>query len=330
MTCRRPLLGLAAAAALAPAAARAQAWAPSRPVRIVVPIAAGGAIDITARMLGEKLQPVLGQPIVVENRAGAGGNIGAEFVSHAEKDGHTLLLGAANTLAANKFLYGSRMPIDPLVALAPLTRVSTGTILMVVNAQRPWKSFAELVAAAKAKPGEISMGSSGTGTTSHLYMELVKKVAGIDITHVPYRGGGPAIQDLLSGNIDMMFDVMPALMPHVREGRFRALAVGSAERATYVPGLEGVPGMNELLPGQGVDAQVWYAMAAPAGTPAPILARLHGAIAQVVQAPDFRERLVPLGFQAIADTSPEAFGAFWKAEERRWKTLVEISGAQAE
>ena len=325
---RRPLLGLAAA--LAPAAARAQAWAPSRPMRLVVPIAAGGALDITARMLGEKLQPMLGQPVVVENRAGAGGNIGAEFVAHAEKDGHTLLVAAANTLAANKYLYGSRMPIDPLKELSPVTRVSTGTILMVVNAERPWKTFTELVAAAKAAPGKITMGSSGTGTTSHLYMELVKKVAGIDITHVPYRGGGPAIQDLLAGNIDMMFDVMPALMPHVREGRFRALAVGSAERVTYVPGLENVPSMGELLPGKGVDAQVWYAVMAPAGTPEPVLARLHGAITDVVKAPEFGERLVPLGFQPVTDASPEAFRAFWKAEEGRWKTLVEISGAQAE
>src|SRR3954447_24335865 len=319
---RRPLFGLAAAA-LVPAAARAQGsaptWAPNRPVRLVVPIAAGGALDITARMLGEKLSPLLGQPVVVENRAGAGGNIGAEFVARSDKDGHTLLIGAANTLAANKYLYGSRMPIDPLKELAPITRVSTGTILLVVNAQRSWKSFAELVAAAKKDPGKITMGSSGTGTTSHLYMEMVKRVAGIDITHVPYRGGGPAIQDLLSGNIDMMFDVMPALMPHVREGRFRAIAVGSAGRVTYVPGLEDVPGMDELLPGKGVDAQVWYALLAPAGTPAPVLARLHDVAVQVVQAPEFGERLVPLGFQPVTDASPEAFGAFWKAEEGRWK-----------
>jgi tripartite-type tricarboxylate transporter receptor subunit TctC len=330
---RRPLFGLAAAA-LVPAAARAQGsaptWAPNRPVRLVVPIAAGGALDITARMLGEKLAPLLGQPVVVENRAGAGGNIGAEFVARSEKDGHTLLIGAANTLAANKYLYGSRMPIDPLKELAPITRVSTGTILLVVNAQRPWKSFEELVAAAKKDPGKITMGSSGTGTTSHLYMELVKRVAGIDITHVPYRGGGPAIQDLVAGNIDMMFDVMPALMPHVREGRFRALAVGSAERITYVPGLETVPSMGELLPGKGVDAQVWYATMAPAGTPEPVLSRLHAAISQVAKAPEFGARLIPLGFQPLTDVSPEAFGAFWRGEEARWKTLVEISGAQAE
>jgi tripartite-type tricarboxylate transporter receptor subunit TctC len=161
-------------------------------------------------------------------------------------------------------------------------------------------------------------------------MELVKRVAGIDITHVPYRGGGPAIQDLLAGNIDMMFDVMPALMPHVREGRFRALAVGSAERVTYVPGLESVPGMGELLPGKGVDAQVWYATLAPAGTPAPIIDRWYAAIAEVVRSPEFAEKLVPLGFKPMVDASPAAFGAFMRNEEAAWKSLVEISGAQAE
>jgi tripartite-type tricarboxylate transporter receptor subunit TctC len=329
MLARRPLLGLAAA--LPALGARAQApWVPNRPVRLVVPIAAGGALDLTARLLGEKLGPLMGQTVVVENRAGAGGNIGAEAVAKSDKDGQTLLIAAANTLVANKYLYGNRMPIDPLTALAPITRVSTGTILLVVNAQRPWRSFADLVAAAKKDPGRITMGSSGTGTTSHLYMELVKRVAGIDITHVPYRGGGPAIQDLVAGNIDMMFDVMPALMPHVREGRFRPLAVGSAERVTFVPGLENVPSMNELLPGRGVDAQVWYAILAPAGTPAPIIDRWYAAIAEAVKSPEFGEKLVPLGFKPMVDASPAAFGEFMRSEEAAWKRLVEISGAQAE
>ena len=166
MTHRRTLLGLAAALPALPA--RAQDWAPSRTVRLIVPIAAGGALDITARLLAEKLAPIVGQSIVVENRAGAGGNIGAEAVARSDKDGHTLLIAAANTLVANKYLYGSRMPIDPLAELAPITRVSTGTILMVVNSQRPWRDFAALIAAAQRDPGKISMGSSGTGTTPTL------------------------------------------------------------------------------------------------------------------------------------------------------------------
>jgi tripartite-type tricarboxylate transporter receptor subunit TctC len=328
MITRRTALATPLAALAAPALAQGS-W-PSRPVRIVVPIAAGGALDITARMLAERLQNALGQPFVVENRAGAGGNIGSQHVAQSPPDGHTLMLAAANTLAANKFLYGARMPIDPLRDLGPVTRVSTGTILLVVNSQRPWRSFAELIAFAKANPGRVAMGSSGTGTTSHLFIERVKRAAGVDITHVPYRGGGPAIQDLVAGTIDMMFDVMPALMPHVREGRFRALAVGSAQRIGFVPGLESVPGMAELLPGEAIDAQAWYAMVTPAGMPRAILDRVHAQVVQVVRAADFGERLVPLGFQPVADATPEAFLEFWRAEEIRWRHLVEISGATAE
>ena len=325
---RRAALAMPLALLAAPALGQA-AW-PSRPVRIVVPIAAGGALDITARMLAERLQAGLGQPFVVENRAGAGGNIGSQHVAQSPADGHTLMLAAANTLAANKFLYGPRMPIDPLRDLGPVTRVSTGTILMVVNAQRPWRSFQELVTFARANPGRVSMGSSGTGTTSHLFIERAKRALNIDITHVPYRGGGPAIQDLVAGNIDMMFDVMPALMPHVREGRLRALAVGSAQRITFVPGLEAVPGMAELMPNEAIDAQAWYAVVSPANLPRPVLDRVHAAIVEVVRRPDFGERLTPLGFQPVVDATPEAFLEFWRAEEAKWRQLVEISGATAE
>ena len=323
---RRHLLTLPC---VAPAMAQ-PVWAPSRPVRLIVNIAPGGALDLTARLLGERATPFLGQPVVVENRAGAGGNIGAQFTAQAEKDGHTVMLCAANTLAANKWLYGARMPIEPTRDLAPISRVSTGTILMVVNAGRPWRSFAELIAYARANPGRVTMGSSGTGTTSHLFIEKVKRATGVDITHVPYRGGGPAIQDLVAGNIDMMFDVMPALMPHVREGRLRALAVGSAERVTYVPGVESVPGMDELLPGQGIDAQAWYALVAPGGTAAPILARWHEVVVRVIRDSDMAARLRPLGFQPMVDESPAAFLAFWRQEEVAWRQLVELSGATAE
>jgi tripartite-type tricarboxylate transporter receptor subunit TctC len=219
------------------------------------------------------------------------------------------------------------MPFDPIRDFAPITRVSSGTVLLVVNAQRPWRSFAELVAAAKAEPGRLTMGSSGTGTVSHLTISSVNRAAGIDITHVPYRGGGPAIADLLAGTIDMMFDVIPALMPHVREGRFRPLAVGSAERVTYVPELRDVPGMREVLPGSNIDMQSWYAVTAPARTPAPVVARLHELITQVVKSDDFRARLQPLGFEPVADATPAAFGAYKAGQETVWRALVEASGA---
>jgi tripartite-type tricarboxylate transporter receptor subunit TctC len=324
---RRALLA-APFLALAPAA-RAQGF-PSRPVRIVVPLPPGGAVDITARLLAERLPVFLGQPVIVENRGGAGGNIGAEAVARAEPDGHTILLGTVTLLAANRFLYARSMPIEPLRDLAPLTRAATGTVLLVVNANRPWRSFAELLAAARAAPGRITMGSSGIGAVSHLTLATLNRAAGVDITHVPYRGGGPAIADLVAGNIDMMFDVIPALMPHVREGRFRPLAVGSAERVTYVPELGDVPGMAEVLPGSGIDMQSWYAFAAPARTPPAALSALHAAILSAVDEPGFAERLRPLGFTPIRDASPEAFGAFWRAEEARWQAIVQASGATLE
>jgi len=327
---RRHLLTTAALAApalaLGTGPARAQAF-PSRPLRIVVPFAPGGAVDITGRLLAEKLQPILNQQLLVENRGGAGGNLGADVVAKAEKDGHTILLGTATILAANKFLFRRGMPFDAARDFAPITRVSTGTVLLVVNSQRPWQSFGELIEAARRAPGRLTMGSSGTGTASHLTISAVSRAAGVDITHVPYRGGGPAITDLLAGSIDMMFDVMPALMPHVRDGRFRALAVGSADRVDYVPGLENVPGMRELLPQAGIDMQSWYAVTAPAGTPADRIATLHRAILQVVRTDDFRNRLQPLGFKPIWDETPASFGEYMRAEEQVWERIVAASGA---
>ena len=324
---RRTVLGAALAAPLIlPGAASAQAF-PNRALRIIVPFPPGGAVDITGRLLAERLQPIVGQNVVVDNRGGAGGNIGADAVAKADPDGHTILLGTATILAANKYLYRRSMPFDPVRDLAPVTRVSTGTVLLVVNADRPWQTFADLVAAAKAAPGRISMGSSGAGTVSHLTISSVNRAAGIDITHVPYRGGGPAIADLLGGSIDMMFDVIPALMPHVRSGRFRPLAVGSADRVTYVPELANVPGMREALPQSGIDMQSWYSVSAPGRTPAPILAQLHTAITTVVKSDDFRARLQPLGFAPIWDETPAAFGVYLQAQDVVWRTLVEQSGA---
>ena len=327
---RRALFqGLAAATLPLPALAQAP-WSPSRPIRVVVPIAPGGANDILARLVAERLPTILGQPVVVENRPGAGGNIGAQSVVQAEKDGHTILFTSANVLTANKYLYGARMPFDAQRDLAPVTRVGIGTILMVANASRPWRSFQELVADAKRRPGAISMGSSGTGTISHLYMARVNRAAGTDITHIPYRGGGPAIQDLVAGNIDIMFDVIPALLPHIREGRFRPLAAGSAKRIDYVPELAQIPGMEELLPGAGIDALNWWCVVAPMGTPAPAIERLRAAIAEVVETPQVSERMLSLTIKPTIDPSPEAFGAFWRGQDPVWRDLVEVSGATAE
>lgn len=323
---RRSLLATSFALA-ASSAARAQEDFPSRSLRLVLPFTPGGAVDLTGRLLAELLAPVLGQAVAVENRGGAAGNLGGDSVARAAKDGYSLLLGSATLLAANKFLFPKTMPFDPLVDLAPVSRVAGGTLLLVVNADRPWRSFAELVAAAKQKPGRIVMGSSGTGSVSQLMLAALNRAAGIEIAHLPYRGGAAAIQDLRAGGIDMMFDVIPALMPPVRAGRFRPLAVASAGRVTFVPELRDVPGMAELLPGAGIDMRTWYAVMATGGTPEDRLAILHRAVRQVVRAEPFRARLEPLGFTPVSDASPGDCLDYLRAQEGVWKDLVDMAGA---
>jgi len=325
---RRAALLAALTAPLVHRGVQAQGF-PSRPVRIVVPFPPGGAADLTARLLAERMTPLLGQTVVVENRPGAGGNIAAEAVARSEPDGHTVFLGGATILCANRFLYRS-IPFDPLRDFVHISRVSVGTTLLVVNANRPWHSFGELIEAAKKAPGRITSASSGQGTISHLTISKLMRSAGIEINHIPYRGLAPGLNDLLAGTVDMIFDGMPALMPHVREGRLRALAVGSARRVTYVPGLEEVPSMGELLPGSDMDMEFWYCISAPAGTPSVAVQRLHEATVRVVRSSDYGEKLRPLGFTAIADDSPAAFAAFVEAQQPIWKDLVEVSGARLE
>jgi tripartite-type tricarboxylate transporter receptor subunit TctC len=325
---RRPLLLSALAA---PAVARAQGAAggfPQRPLRIIVPFPPGGAADITARLLADPMSGVLGQPIVVENRPGAGGNIAAEATARAAPDGHTLFLGGATILLANRYLYRSAMPFDTWRDLAHVSRVSGGTTLLVVNANRPWRTVQELVAAAKAAPGRITSGSSGIGTISHLTISKFMRTAGIEINHVPYRGLAPGLNDLLAGTIDMLFDGMPALMPHVREGRLRALCVGSQERVTYVPGIEHLPGMKEVFPGSDMDMSFWYSINTTAGTPPEAIGRLHAATLAAARNEEYGRRLLPLGFTAVWDESPEEFLAYMRAQEPVWRDLVEVSGAK--
>ena len=325
---RRAILGAAATLPFAtPGILRAQEGFPSRTLRIVVPYAAGGSVDLTARLIAEKLQAELGQSVVVDNRGGAGGNLGVSEAARSEKDGHTMVLASASILCANKFLYRKSMPIDPIKDLGPITRVTTGTVFMTVNANSPYKTFQDVIAAAKKDPGKLTMGSSGTGTVSHLTIAKVCKVTGTDITHVPYRGGAPALQDLLAGNIDMMFDVIPLSMSNVREGRLRVLAAASAERVTYSPELKNVPSMKELLPGSNIDMQSWYGMNLPAGVPADRVAKLHAALVKVVDNNDFRGKMEPNGFTTVVDASPAAYTAYMQEQEKLWQGLVEDSGA---
>jgi tripartite-type tricarboxylate transporter receptor subunit TctC len=310
-----------------PAVARAQGF-PTRPLKIVVPFPAAGAADITARLLGEKMSATFGQPVVIENRPGAGGNIAAEAVARSAPDGYSLFLGGATIFCANKYLYSSAMPFDTMRDFTHVSRVSVGSTLLVVRADKPWRDFAGLVKAAKEAPGKISTGSSGIGTISHLTISKLAKEAKIELNHVPYRGLAPGLNDLLAGNVDMLFDGMPALMPHVREGRLRPLAVGSAKRVTYVPGIEAVPSMSELIPGTDMDMEFWYCISAPAGTPPAVVQQLHAATIAAVRSRDYGEKLLPLGFSPVSDDSPAAFTEFLRSQDAVWRDLVQVSGAR--
>jgi tripartite-type tricarboxylate transporter receptor subunit TctC len=333
-TRRDILLGAAAGGLLGAAAAplRAQPVAGGRTLRLIVPFPPGGAVDITGRLLAERLGATLGQTVVVENRAGAGGLIGADAVAKGEKDGTVIGLIGVTTLCAAPFMH-SRLPFDPQKDLAPVTQVTDGSLLCVVNAdtarQRGWTDFRSLIAWSRANPDQVRMGSSGTGTSSHLNISAINRFAEARILHVPYRGGGPAINDLLAGTIDMMFDVMPALMPHVASGKFKALAVSSGDR---IPVLPEIPGMKDFADlGLGDHSVVsWNAVMTAGGTPDPVIQRLFQALRAVAAQPDLAERLKPLGYGAVSSESPAALARLIEQETPRWRRLVEISGARVD
>lgn len=298
--------------------------------RLIVPFPPGGAVDMIGRLLAEQLQGPAGGRIVVENIGGVGAMAGIAQVAQSSPDGSVIGVGAAANLITNKYLFSS-MPYDPERDLLPLTRVATGTVLCVVNAriaqERGWGTFQDMIAWGRANPQRINMGSSGNGQTSHLTIALVNDRTGAQITHVPYRGGGPAITDLVAGHIDMMFDVMPALMPHVRSGAFKALAVGSADRHPMLPD---VPGMKEFaaLNLGDVDIQTWWCMVARAGTPEPIAQALHREIVAAVRSSTFVERTTAGGILPVTDASPAALRDYVRSQDGFWREMVRISGAK--
>ncbi len=310
------------ALALPALAARAQTpWAPSRPVRIVVPFQGGGATDLTARLLAERLGPMLGQPVVVDNRPGAGGNVGADMVAKADPDGHTVLMCTIGTASINQFLY-SRMPFRPedLAAVALVNLVANG---VVVNPNVPARNFAEFLAYAKANPGRLNYGTPGNGTSGHLCGEYLKARAGIDITHVPYRGTGGVVPDLIGGNIQVAIDNMPAYLPHVRAGTLRLLAVTTKDRYFAAPdvptvGESGVPGF---------EAVAWFGVQAPARTPAAIIQRYAAAIAEISRDPAIIARQREIGAEPNY-LGPVEFEAFIRAENEKWREVVRLSGAR--
>jgi tripartite-type tricarboxylate transporter receptor subunit TctC len=317
------VLALAAAAAAAPLAASAETY-PGKPITVIVPFAAGGTTDILARVVGQALGKELGQTVIVDNRAGAGGNIGAALAAKSPADGYTLLMGTVGTHAINQSLY-RKLPFDPVKDFAPLTRVAMVPNLLVANPAKPFKNVKELIAYARANPGRVNFGSSGSGSSIHLSGELFNTLAKVDMVHVPYKGSAPAVTDLVGGQIDIMFDNMPSAIQHVRNGRLRALAVTTAKRS---PELPDVPTIAEAgVPGY--EATSWFGMLAPAGTPAPIVARLHGALVKVLAQPEVKKKLAEQGAEACSE-KPEQFAAFIRSETAKWSKVVKDSGARAD
>ena len=300
--------------------ALAQAY-PTKPVTIIVPFAAGGTTDILARIIGQALTAELGQSVVVDNRAGAGGNIGGQAAAKAAPDGHTLFMGTVGTHAINASLY-KKMPFDPVKDFAPLTRVANVPNLLVANPAQPYKSVKDLIAYAKANPGKVNFGSSGNGSSIHLSGELFKSLAKVDMVHVPYKGSAPAVTDLMGNQIGIMFDNMPSAIQHVRSGKLVPLAVTTAKRS---PELPSVPTIAEAgVPGY--EATSWFGMFAPAGTPAPVLAKLNAAIVKVLAQPDVKKKINEQGAEVYSET-PEQFAAFIQAESVKWGKVVKESGA---
>jgi tripartite-type tricarboxylate transporter receptor subunit TctC len=332
---RRTILGASAAAPLGlPAVAHAQgaggAWAPSRPMRIVVGFTPAGTTDIAARLIADPLGQALGQQVVVENRPGAGGNIGSQVVAQAEPDGHTLLMQTISGGAINYSLYGARMPIKPedLTAVALMMRVPNA---IFCTPSLPVRTLRELVAYAKANPGKLNIGSSGAGTSLHMTGELLKLEAGIDMLHVPYRGAGPMLQEAIAGRVEVAVDNLPSVIGHLREGRLRPLAVTTKERTPAMPDVPTTA--EEGLPG--VEATAWFGLQAPARTPRPVIQRISDEVNKIIKTPDMQKKLGDLGGMAPnlrpdGGTTPDGFEQFIRAEIAKWGEVVRRSGAKVE
>ena len=297
---------------------------PERIVRIVNPYPPGGSVDVMARILAQKLSDNPGQQFIVENRSGGGGNTGSESVAKADPDGYTLLFTAPGPLTVNQTLY-SKLAFDPARDFAPIALFATAPIVLIVNPGVAANNVQELIALAKKEPGKINFASAGNGTTNHLSGELFKSMARIDIVHVPYRGAGPAMNDLIGGHVQMFFDLMPVVLPQVATSKVRALANASARRPSALPDVPTVA--EQGLPG--FDASSWYGLVAPAKTPEPVLAKLREEVAKVLAAPDIIARIHELGSEPGTALGKD-FGAFMAAETGKWAEVIRTSGAKAD
>ncbi|UUZ75080.1 tripartite tricarboxylate transporter substrate binding protein [Polaromonas sp. P1(28)-13] len=315
--------------ALACLAGAGTAWAqasfPHKPLSLVVPYAPGGPTDAMARTLANAIKPVLGQTMIVENKAGAGANIGAEYVARAEADGHTLLFGTSAPLAINVHLY-QKVNYDPVKSFSPIIQIGYLPNVLVLHPSVPANTVKELIAYAKANPGKLAFASSGSGASSHLAGVLFNMRAGTDIQHIPYKGTGPALNDLLGGQVAMSFtDVLTAL-PHIKAGKLRVLGVTSASRSRALPE---VPTLME----QGLkdfDASVFFGIVAPSGTPQEVVTKLNAAFAQVLQQPDVKQRLAQQGLEPPPQYTPAQLAVYMRSEAAKWRDVIKVSGAKAD
>ena len=289
-----------------------------------MPFPAGGPLDISARVIGQKLNEAWGQPVIVDNRPGAGGNIGADAVAKSAPDGYTILMGAVSTHAINPWLYAS-LPYDPIRDFAPITLVTQVPNVLVVHPSLPAHSVADLIALAKARPGQLNFASGSTGSAGHLAGELFNGMAGVRTVHIPYKGAGPAVVDLIAGQVSFMFDNLASALPNIKAERVRALAVTTLKRSALLPAL---PTMNEAGL-KGFDVSTWFGVFAPAAAPAAVIERLNTGITAALRAPDTRERFLAFGAEPLPD-SPEQFAAFVRTELAKYERVVKASGARVE
>jgi tripartite-type tricarboxylate transporter receptor subunit TctC len=311
-----PLLAMASLT-LAASSTAAQIY-PSRPIRIVITFPAGGPSDTVVRPIAQRLNDAWGQPVILDNRGGAGGVVGTEIVARAAPDGYNLLVGTAGGMAINPNLMAS-LPYDPFRDFAPVCMLVINPQILVAHPSLPANNVKELVALAKSKPGQLNFGSSGTGTATHLGMELLKLATGIDVVHVPYKGGAPAVTDLIAGQVQMIFVSMPSVMPHVQSGRLKALAVGSAKRVGSAPDVPTVAEAGYA----GFEYANWNALFAPAGTPAAIVNKLNAEVVRILSDPALAQRLSAQGAEP-APGSPEALGRWLRQDYDRWKKVIKV------
>ena len=328
---RRPVLTAAAALVLSLTglSALAQTAWPNKPVKILVPFAPGGTTDILARAIAPDLSKAFGQQFVVENKGGAGGNLGAEIVAKSPGDGYTLLMGTVGTHGINRALY-AKLPYDPFKDFAPITLVAGVPNVMVVNADKAAankiNSVNDFIKYARANPGKLNMASSGNGTSIHLAGELFKSQTGTFMAHIPYRGSGPALLDLAAGNMDVMFDNLPSAMQLIKAGKLKALAVTSNQRSAALPEL---PTVEEAAGLKGFEASSWFGLLAPAGTPPDVVNRIQQEVAKSLATPALKERLAALGAIPSGNT-PAQFAAHIEAEHKKWADVVKASGAKVD